>query len=158
MLYLISVVRQSDSVIHILSQYGLSQDVESSSLCYTVGPCCLSILHVIVCILFLLFSLSVVSDSVTPCTPPRQASLSFTVTQSLLKLMSIESVMISNHLILCCPYSFCLQSFPASGSFPISQLFTSGGRSVGASASVFLMNIQGWLPLGLTGLILSKLF
>ena len=49
----------------------------------------------------------------------------------------------------------CLQSFPASGSFPVSQLFPSGGQSVGASASasVLPMNIQGWFPLGLTGLI-----
>ena len=58
------------------------------------------------------------------------------------------------------PFSSCLQSFPASGFFPMSQLFTSGGQSIGASASAsFLpMNIQGWLPLGLTGLIslLSK--
>ena len=51
-----------------------------------------------------------------------------------------------------------LQSFPASGSFPVSQLFPSGGPSIGASASVLPMNIQGWFPLGLTGLIslLSK--
>ena len=51
------------------------------------------------------------------------------------------------------PISSCLQSFP--GSFPVSQFFTSGGQSIGASASalVFLMNIQGWFPLGLTGLI-----
>ena len=50
--------------------------------------------------------------------------------------------------------SFCLQSFPASGYFPISQLFASGGQSSGASAlaSVLLMNTQGWFPLGLTGL------
>jgi len=49
----------------------------------------------------------------------------------------------------------CLQSFPASGSFPMSQLFTSGGQSTGASAavSVIPMNIQGWFPLGLAGLI-----
>ena len=49
----------------------------------------------------------------------------------------------------------CLQSFQASGSFPVSQLFASGGLSIGtlASASVFPMNIQGWSPLGLTGLI-----
>ena len=49
------------------------------------------------------------------------------------------------------PFSFCPQSFPASGSFPMSQLFTSGGQSIGASASasVFTMNIQGWFPLGL---------
>ena len=54
--------------------------------------------------------------------------------------------------------SSCHQSFPASGSFPISWLFTSGGQSIGASASVLPMNIQGWFPLGLTGLIsvLSK--
>ena len=52
----------------------------------------------------------------------------------------------------------CPQSFPASGSFPMSQLFASGGQSIGASALVLLMNIQGWFPLGLTGLIslLSK--
>ena len=64
------------------------------------------------------------------------------------------------------PFTFCLQSFPASGSFPMSQFFTSGGRSIGvsASASVLPMNIQGWFPLGLTGLIslqskgISKVF
>ena len=57
-------------------------------------------------------------------------------------------------------FSFCLQSFPASGYFPVSQLFASGGQSIGVSpsASVLPMNIQGWFPLGLTGLIslLSK--
>ena len=110
MLYLISVVRQSDSVIHILFQYGLSQDVEYSSLCYTVGPCCLSILYIIVCILFLLVSLSVVSDSVTPWTAAHQASLSFT--QSFLKPMSIESVMVSNHFILCRPFLLLPSIFP----------------------------------------------
>ena len=53
------------------------------------------------------------------------------------------------------PFSFCLQSFPASGSFPVSQLFASGGQSIGASASasVLSVNIQGWFPLGLTGFI-----
>ena len=51
------------------------------------------------------------------------------------------------------PFSSCLQSFPASGSFPMSWLFTSGGQSIGASASasVFPMNILDWFPLGLTG-------
>ena len=58
-----------------------------------------------------------------------QASLSFTVSWSLLQLMSIESGMLSNHLILWAPFSFYLQSFPASGSFPMSQLFTSSGHS-----------------------------
>ena len=51
------------------------------------------------------------------------------------------------------PISSCLQSFPASGSFPISRLFTTDCQSLVASASVLLMNIQGWFPLGLTGLI-----
>ena len=54
------------------------------------------------------------------------------------------------------PFSSLLQSFPASGSFPMSQLFVSGGQSIGvsASASVLPMNIQGWFPLGFTDLIL----
>ena len=51
------------------------------------------------------------------------------------------------------PFSCCPQSFPASRSFPMSQLFTSGGQRIGASASVLPMNIQDWFPLGLTGLI-----
>ena len=50
-------------------------------------------------------------------------------------------------------FSFCLQSFPASGSFPMSQLFASGGQSIGTSASVLPRNIQGWFPLELTSLI-----
>ena len=56
------------------------------------------------------------------------------------------------------PFSFCLQSFPASGIFPVSQLLASGGPSIGAAASVLPMNIQGWFPLEWTGWIslLSK--
>ena len=74
---------------------------------------------------------------------------------SLLKLMSIRSVMPSNHLIFCRPFSFCFQSCPASGSFPLSQFFLSGGQSIGASASasVLPMNIQDWFLLGWTGSI-----
>ena len=55
-------------------------------------------------------------------------------------------------------FSSCCQSFPASGAFLVSQLFLSGGQNVGASATILPMNIQGWFPLGLTGLIslLSK--
>ena len=89
---------------------------------------------------------------VTPWTAAHQASLSTTNSQSLLKLMSIESVMPSNRLIFCCPFSSCLQSFPSSGSFPMSQFFTSGDQSIGALplASVLPMNIQDWFPLGLT--------
>ena len=53
------------------------------------------------------------------------------------------------------PFSSCLHCFPASGSFPMSQLFTSGGRRIGVSAlaSVLPMNIQDWFPLGLTSVI-----
>ena len=54
-------------------------------------------------------------------------SLSFTISRNFLKFTFIELVMLSSHLILCCLFSFSLQSFPASGSFPISKLFTSGG-------------------------------
>ena len=80
-------------------------------------------------------------------------SLSSTIPQSLLKFMSIKSVILSKHLISATPFSFCLQSFPASGSFSVSALFELGGQSTGtsASASVLPMNIQGWFPLGLSG-------
>ena len=91
----------------------------------------------------------------TPWTAARQASLSITSSWNLLKLMSVESVMPSNHLILCCPRLPCPQSFPTLGSFPLSQFFASGGQSIGASASVLPMNIQDWFPLGLTELIYS---
>ena len=76
-------------------------------------------------------SLSRVQLFETPWTAAHQASLSFTIAQSLLKLMSIESVMPSSHLILCRPLLSCLQSCPASGSFQMSQFFSSGGQSIG---------------------------
>ena len=78
----------------------------------------------------------------TPWTAVCQASLSITNSQSLPKLIPIESVMPSNHFILCHPLLSHLQSFPASGSFQMSQFFASGGQSIGvsASASVFPMN------------------
>ena len=87
-------------------------------------------------------SLSCIQLFVTPWTAAHQASI--TNSQSLFTLMSIEWVMPSNHLILCYPFSSCLQSFPASGAFPVSQFFASGGQSIGpsASASVLPMNIQ----------------
>ena len=101
-------------------------------------------------------SLSPVQHFATPRTAARQASLSITNSQSLLKLLSIESMMPSNHFILLSPpFSSCPQSFPASGSFPLCPLFASGDQSFGASASaaVLPMNIQNLFPLGLTGLI-----
>ena len=94
---------------------------------------------------------------VTPWTAALQASLSFTISQNLLKFTSIESVMLSNRLILCCPFLVLPSAFP---SVRVSQLFASGGQSIGASAltSVLPMSIQSWFPLGLTDLIslLSK--
>ena len=92
---------------------------------------------------------------VTPWTTARQSFMSFAISPSLLKLMSIESIMPSNHLILYHPFSCCLLLFPASGLFLMSQFFPLGGQSIGAStsASVLPMNIQDWFPLGLTGLI-----
>ena len=100
-------------------------------------------------------SLSRVWLFATAWTAERQASLSFTSSQSLLRLMSIELVMSSSHLTSVTHFSSCPQSFPASGSFPISWLFTSDRQSivVSASASILPLNIQDWFPLGLTGLI-----
>ena len=85
----------------------------------------------------------------TPWTAARQASLFFTTSQSLLNLICIESVMPSNHLILCHCFSSCPLSFPASGSFPMRWLFASGGQSIGTSVSVLPKTIQGWFPSGL---------
>ena len=98
-------------------------------------------------------SLSHVRLFVTPWITARWASLSITNSWSSPKLMSIESVMPSSNFILCRPFSSCPQSLPASGSFPMSQLFTWGGQSTGvsASASVLPMNTQDWCPLGWTG-------
>ena len=92
-----------------------------------------------------------------------QASLSFTMSWSLLKLMCIKSVMLSNHLILCYPVLLLPSIFPSIRVFfffPMSCLFTLGDQSIGASASasVLPVNIQGWFSLALTGLLslLSK--
>ena len=102
-------------------------------------------------------SLSHVRLFVTPWTAACQASLSFTISQSLLKLMSIELVMPSNNLILCHPFLLLSSIFNLSDSwsFIISRICASGGQSIGVSASVSVlpMNIQDWFPLGLTGLI-----
>ena len=96
-------------------------------------------------------SLSPVWLFVIPLAAACQAPLFSTISQSLLKLMSIESVMPSSVIA----FSSCLQSFPTSGSFLMSQLLASHGHSIGAScsASVLPMIIQGWFPLGWTGLM-----
>ena len=95
------------------------------------------------------FSRSVVSNSATPWTSAHRASLSITDSWSPTKPMSIESVMPSNHLILCHRLLLLPSMFPSIRVFQTSQLFTSGGQSIGVSAStsVLPMNIQDWFPL-----------
>ena len=113
--------------------------------------------HPVYDILFVLLSHSVMSDSLRPhelqharlpypSPTPGACSNSWPVMSQWCHPTILSSVV---------PFSSNLQSFPASGSFPMSQFFTSGGQSIGASAlaSVFPMNIQDWLPLGLTGWI-----
>ena len=102
----------------------------------------------------LLFSHCYVQLFVAPWTKAYQASLSFTISRSLLRLMTIE-VMMPTISSFATPFSSCPQSFPESESFPMSCLFTSGDQSIeaSASASVLTMNIQCWFPLGLTGFV-----
>ena len=106
--------------------------------------------------LVVVLSLSHVWLSETPWTAACQASLSFTISRSLLgdsyPLSRWCYLTISSSTAL---FSFCLQSFPPLGSFPMSWLFASVCQSIGASASAtdFPMNIQGWFPFGLTGFI-----
>ena len=116
------------------------------------------------------FSFSSVTQPCLTLCHPMECSmpgfLSITKSQRLLQFKSIESVMPSNHLIRCCLFFSCLQSFPASWSLSMSQFFTSGVQSngVSSSASDLPVNIQNWFPLGLTGWIslqskgLSKVF
>ena len=99
-----------------------------------------------------LFRCSVMSDSLwPPWTAALQAYLSFTISWSFLKLIFhwVNDITQPSHLLF--PSSYCLQSFQASWSFPMSRLFTPGGQRTGVStlASVLKMNIQGWFPLGL---------
>ena len=86
--------------------------------------------------------LSPVRLFVIPRTAARRASSSFTISRSLLKLMFIELVMPSNHLILCHPLLLLPSIFPSVRVFFNSRLFPSGGQRIGVSASVFPMNIQ----------------
>ena len=111
-------------------------------------------IFVILCC-FVVRSLSPIWHLATPWTAAQQALLSSIISHSLLKFMSVESVILSNHLILCHTLLLLPSISPSIRSFPVSQLFMSGGHSIGASASVPVlpMNIQGWFPLEWTGLI-----
>jgi len=97
---------------------------------------------------------SVAKSCARVCDPVECSTPGSSILHYLLEV-SIESVMLSKHLIVCSFFSSCPQSFPKSGSFPLSQLCTSCGQSIDAStsASVLPMNIQGWFPLGLSDLI-----
>ena len=100
-------------------------------------------------------SLSRVQLFATPWTAAHQASLSITNSKTCSNSCPSSWWCHPTILSFVVPFSSCLQSFPASGSFLVSQFFTSGGQSIGASASasVLPMNIQDWIPLGLTGWI-----
>ena len=100
-------------------------------------------------------SLSRVQLVVTPWTAAHQVSLSFTISQNLLKLMSIELVMPSNHLIFCCPFLLPPSIFPSIRVFSRELVLCIRWPKYWSFsfASAFSMNIQGWFPLGWTGLI-----
>ena len=100
-------------------------------------------------------SFSHIQVFVTPWIATYQASLSITNSRSLLKLMSIESVMPSNHLILCCPLLLLSSIFPSIRVFSNESVLRIRWPNIGVSAStsVLPMNIQDWFPLGLIGLI-----
>ena len=142
----------------VLQIYKMKKDVE---VCFTSVQKQLTLLNCTLkmdAVIVAVQSLSCVRLFVTPQTAARQASLSFTISQSLLRLMSTESVMPSNHLILCPPLLLLPSIFHSIRVFSES-VFASGGQSIGvsASASVLPMNIQDWFPLGLTGLISLKI-
>ena len=105
-------------------------------------------------------SLHHVQRFVTQWIAAHQGSISFTIFQSLLKLMSIELMMLANQLIICHLLLLLPSIFPSIRCFPVSRLFALGGQSIGASASVSVLplNVQDWFSLGLVGLIfmLSK--
>ena len=98
-------------------------------------------------------SLSHVQLFVIPWTAACQVSMSITNSWSLLKLISINSVMPSNHVILCCPLLFLPSIFPSIRFFSNESVLHISGQSIGASASVLPTNIHDWFPLGLTGWI-----
>ena len=117
------------------------------------GSCfCISSFTMSLNVVIVVQSLNRVCLFVIPSTAVCKAFLFFTITQNLFKLMSTESMMASNHLILSYPHLLLPSVFPSIMVFSMSWLFASSGQNIGASTSVS-MNIQGQFPLGLTGLI-----
>ena len=132
---------------YTLFHYDLSQDIKYSSLCYTVGPCCPSILCNSLHLSSVQFSRPVVSDSLRPqesqharppCPPPTPV-----VHSNSRPLNRWCHPAISSSVV---PFSSCPQSLPASESFPMSHFFTWGGQSTGISAlaSFLPKKSQGW--------------
>ena len=106
-------------------------------------------------LLLLVQLLSHVWFSVTPWSATCQSSLSFTTSQSLLTFKSIESVMLLTISSSGIPFFSCLQFFPASGSFPVSQLFSSGDQSIGASVSALALPMNTHYPMSTQYLFLQ---
>ena len=125
----------------------------------TKTPTYLLNIYIYICIVYLLFSHSVMSNSLWPhgLQPTRLPcpSLSSGVCSNSCPLSQWWHPTISSSVT---PFSSCPQSFPALGSFTMSQLFASGGQNIAASASASILpiSIDGWFPLGLTGLILMS--
>ena len=145
------------AVLNIISDKYASKTVFWASFLYNCyGYCCILIHYILSKNLVDQFSPSVLSDSLRPqesqharppCPSPTPGAYPNSCPSSRWCHPAISSSVI--------PFSSCLQSFPALGSFQMSQFFTSGGPSIGvsASASVLPMNIQDWFPLGWTGWI-----
>ena len=103
----------------------------------------------------LLFLFTILQLFATPSTVAQPAPLSSTISLGCSNSCPLSQWCYLNHLLLSCPFSFCSQSFPESGSFPMTRLFASSGKNIAAStsASVLPVSIWGWFLLGLTGLI-----
>ena len=112
--------------------------------------CCYSVIQLLSCVWFFATLWTADARLPCPCLSPRDCSNSCPLSRWYHPTISFSVI----------PFSSCPQSFLASGTFPMSWFFKLGGQSIGASASVLSMNIQGWSPSGLTNLIsfLSKGF
>ena len=131
----------------LLSFHNLGSHLHAQRDTHPVGFVSLENLNSTICacrcvVVAVVQSLSHAQLFATPWAAKHQASLSFTISWSLLKLMSIESTLPSNHLILCHPLLLLPSIFLSIMSFPMSWLFTSGGQSIGTPASVLPVDIQ----------------
>ena len=156
---LASLIFSSNFIILCIAQFqSIFPTIDINSYVFTVSPTkpsyMCTYIYIYLCI-YIQFSsvqsLSCVQLFVTPWSTAHQASLSITNSQSYALNWWCHPTNSSSVI----PFSSCLESFPALGSFPMSQFFTSGGQSIGVSASALVlpMNIQNWFPSGWTGWI-----